>query len=58
MVTIQVLGARSLKSTDPNGLSDPFCIIGVAHHNNKNNDTEYQFVDALSCVTSEVSTNF
>jgi hypothetical protein len=51
MATIQVLEARNLKSTDPNGLSDPYCVIGAA------DPKTGEFVDKKTCIKSEVCPN-
>lgn len=48
MATIKVLEARNLKSTDPNGLSDPYCLLGVADTNSG------EFIDRNTTVRSEV----
>lgn len=51
MATIKVLEARNLKSTDPNGLSDPYCLLGVADTNSG------EFIDRNTTVRSEVIYN-
>lgn len=46
--TVQVLGGRGLASRDLNGLSDPYCIVGLS------SPSKSEFLDKGKCITSEV----
>lgn len=46
--SIQVIEARGLTSKDPNGASDPYCLVGEA------SPSSGEFIDLNQCTRSEV----
>jgi hypothetical protein len=49
MTTVQVIEGKGLASKDPNGMSDPYCIIGIPSPSSPTG-----FSDLEPCVRSEV----